>query len=62
MHLYGKEFFIHSLLGIVGLNLCFKPFMMHQSSRFLIFECSTIFIDIHWILKKVPPAPRPPSH
>jgi cbb3-type cytochrome oxidase subunit 3 len=52
---YGKGFFVHSLLGLLGLSCCYKPFMMYPSSRFLLFEVSTIFVDMHWFLEKVWP-------
>lgn len=50
---YGRGFLIHGLLGLVGLSACYRPFMMYPTSRFLLFETSTIFIDMHWFLEKL---------
>jgi hypothetical protein len=50
---YGKGFLIHALLGLAGLTCCYRPFMMYPTSRFLLFEVSTIFIDMHWFLEKL---------
>lgn len=50
---YGKGFFIHSLLGLGGVLCCYRPFMMYPTSRFLLFEFSTIFVDMHWFLEKL---------
>jgi hypothetical protein len=51
---YGKGFFVHALLGLGGILSCYRPFMMYPTSRFLLFEFSTIFVDMHWFLEKVP--------
>lgn len=50
---YGRGFLIHGILGLVGLSACYRPFMMYPTSRFLLFEVSTIFIDMHWFLEKL---------
>lgn len=44
---------MHALLGLLGLLSCYRPFMMYPTSRFLLFEFSTIFVDMHWFLEKL---------
>lgn len=50
---YGKGFIVHALLGFSTLIFCYKPFTIYYATRFLLFELSTIFLDIHWFLEKV---------
>lgn len=51
--IYGGGFLTHALLGLIGLATAFIPFMMYPASRFLLFEVSTIFINIHWFLENL---------
>ena len=50
---YGRGFLVHAFLGLLGLLSCYRPFMMYPTSRFLLFEFSTLFVDMHWFLEKV---------
>lgn len=53
MREYGKGFLIHAIMGLCGMLSCYCPFMMYPTSRFLLFEVSTLFVDMHWFLEKL---------
>lgn len=50
---YGKGFLIHSLMGMMATLTAMRPFLIHTTGRFLLFETSTIFVNIHWFMAKL---------
>ncbi|KAL4246088.1 TLC domain-containing [Abortiporus biennis] len=46
-------FVIHGLSCMVLYSLTFKPFLGYYSPRFLLWELSTPFLNIHWFLDKL---------
>ncbi|THH26604.1 hypothetical protein EUX98_g7588 [Antrodiella citrinella] len=46
-------FVLHGLICTVLYTLTFKPFMGYYSPRFLLWELSTPFLNIHWLLDKL---------
>jgi len=45
-------FVLHGILCLLIYLLSFKPFLAYYASRFLLWETSTVFLNIHWALDK----------
>lgn len=50
--MYGKSNLVHAFMGALAHLATMKPFMMSAGCRFLIFEFSTMPINLHWMLVK----------
>ncbi|KAH8106883.1 DUF887-domain-containing protein [Cristinia sonorae] len=46
-------FVMHGLICTVLYSLTFRPFLGYYSPRFLLWELSTPFLNIHWLLDKL---------
>lgn len=53
VRVYGRGFLVHAFLGLLAVLSCFKPFLMYITARFVLFEASTIFMNMHWVLEKL---------
>lgn len=50
---YGPGFLIHGVFCFSIYLFAFTPFAMYYGSIFLLYELSTPFLNIHWILDKM---------
>jgi len=46
-------FLVHGIACMVLYSLTFNPFVAYYSPRFLLWELSTPFLNVHWILDKL---------
>ena len=49
----GLDFIIHGLLGLSGNIFVFKPLLMFGGMGIIMWELSTPFLNIHWLLDKL---------
>ena len=49
---YGPSFLIHGVLCFLAYVFSFTPFVMYYGAVFLMFELSTPFLNVHWMLDK----------
>ncbi|KAF8510990.1 DUF887-domain-containing protein [Hysterangium stoloniferum] len=51
-HFTDIAFVIHGLICLMVFSQVFRPFLAYYGSRFLFWELSTIFLNVHWLLDK----------
>lgn len=51
-HLYGHAFLIHAVMALSSFVFSYSPFLMFYAPYFLLFELSTIFVNVHWFMGK----------
>lgn len=51
--LYGKGFLVHATMACMATLVALRPCLSYYAVRFLLFELSTIFVDLHWLLEKL---------
>ncbi|WFD29658.1 hypothetical protein MSPP1_000668 [Malassezia sp. CBS 17886] len=49
----GPSFVVHGVLGMISCTLVFVPFIMLEGLSVVIWELSTPFLDIHWLLDRL---------
>ncbi|KAI0291074.1 DUF887-domain-containing protein [Multifurca ochricompacta] len=52
VHYEGIGFMVHGLACLAIYLNAFRPFLAYYGSRFLLWELSTPFLNIHWMLDK----------
>ncbi|KAN0129618.1 DUF887 domain containing protein [Lactarius tabidus] len=52
VHFEGFGFMMHGIVCLLVYLNAFRPFVAYYSARFLLWELSTPFLNIHWMLDK----------
>lgn len=52
-HLYGRAFLIHAIMALSSFLFSYAPFAQFYAPYFLLFELSTIFVNVHWFMSKL---------
>ncbi|KAH7926656.1 DUF887-domain-containing protein [Leucogyrophana mollusca] len=52
VHFVDIGFVLHGVACLAIYTLAYKPFLAYYGVRFLFWELSTVFLDIHWFLDK----------
>lgn len=52
-HLYGRAFLIHAIMALSSFLFSYAPFAQFYAPYFLLFELSSIFVNVHWFMSKL---------
>ena len=50
---YGLAFLVHGIIGFSSFFVGLSPVLMPYAPGFLLYEVSTVFLNLHWILEHV---------